>query len=344
MVGRRTRVRTEQVPPTLEEVAAAAGVSRSTVSRVVNGSPKVSPDVVTAVKAAIVELDYVPNRAARTLAGSHTHAVALVVPEVFSRFFGDPYFAAVVQGIHSRLTINDYILNLLVSSSDPKHHAQRYLEGGNVDGALVLSHHAGDVQLVELSRRLPLVLGGRPLVDGLADAYFVDVDNVDGAEQATRHLISRGRRRIASIAGPRDMPAAIDRLEGWRRGLRAADLSAERMVQSDFTISGGARAMHRLLEHFDDLDAVFVANDQMAVGALQVLIDSGRQVPGDVAVVGYDDSPVATSGRLPLSTVRQPSEQMGTDMAEMLIMLLRGERPAQPAHLLPTTLIVRSSS
>ncbi len=344
MAGRRSKLRTEVVPPTLEEVAAAAGVSRSTVSRVVNGSPKVSRDVVTAVQAAIAELDYVPNRAARTLAGSHTHAVALLVPEVFSRFFGDPYFAAVVQGIHSRLTVDDYILNLLVSSSDPRHRAQRYLEGGNVDGALVLSHHAGDVQLIELSRRLPLVFGGRPVVDGLTDAYFVDVDNVGGADQATRHLISRGRRRIASIAGPQDMPAAMDRLAGWRRGLRSADLSAERVVRGDFTIAGGARAMHRLLAEFDDLDALFVASDQMAVGALQVLIDSGRRVPDDVAVVGYDDSPAATSGRLPLSTVRQPSEQMGTAMAEMLIKLLRGERPAQPAHLLPTTLVVRQSS
>ena len=203
-------------PPaaTLEMVAAEAGVSRSTVSRVVNGSPKVRPDVVDTVNAAISRLNYVPNRAARSLASRQTYAIALLVPEDNTRFFGDPYFAAVVKGITSRLDDSDYILNLLVVSSDPARKTMRYLQGGNVDGAIVVSHHSGDRDLVELSETLPLVFGGRPTIPDVGECYFVDVDNFSGAVQATQRLVDLGRKRIGTITGATDMPASIDRLAG----------------------------------------------------------------------------------------------------------------------------------
>lgn len=333
----------ERSMPTLETVAARAGVSRSTVSRVVNGSSKVRPDVVEAVKATIADMNYVPNRAARSLASRQTHAIALLVPEETTRFFGDPYFAAVVKGITSRLEPTDYILNLLVASSDPTRKTRRYLRSGSVDGALVVSHHAGDQDLTELNAAVPMVFGGRPAAPELSDSFYVDVDNLDGSRQATRHLIERGARRIATITGPADMPAAIDRLAGWRSVMSEAGLAHDAVADGDFSHPGAVVAMRSLLDRHPDLDAVFAANDLMARGALEALAAAGRSVPDDVAVIGFDDSPAATSGSLTLTTIRQPSEIMGVRMIEMLLDLLGGHRPASPV-ILPTDLVVRDTT
>lgn len=330
--------------PTLEMVAAAAGVSRSTVSRVVNGSVKVRPGVADTVNAAITRLNYVPNRAARTLASRQTLAVALLVPEDIPRIFGDPYFAAVVKGITERLEPTNYILNLLVASADPGRKSQRYLRGGNVDGALVVSHHIGDAALPGLSETLPVVFGGRPTAAQLGPGHFVDVDNLGGGRQATRHLLTLGRRRIGTITGPQDMPAALDRLAGWRDELRAAGQPDDAVGHGRFTQASGAEAMRQLLQTHPDLDAVFVASDLMARGALGVLAATGRTVPEDVAVVGYDDSPVATASPPRLTTVAQPSERMGWEMAEVLLGVLAGAPRTARATILPTTLVVRDTA
>ncbi|WP_309620650.1 LacI family DNA-binding transcriptional regulator, partial [Salinibacterium sp.] len=167
-----------RVAPTLEAVAAEAGVSRSTVSRVVNGSTQVRPDVTTAVNAAIDRLNYIPNRAARSLANRQTMAIALVVPEDTSRFFGDPFFAQIVQGITQGLEDSDYVLNLqLASPSAPSAKTIRYLLGGNVDGAIVVSHHSGDDFFTTLDATIPVVFGGRPFLPELHTNNYVDVDN-----------------------------------------------------------------------------------------------------------------------------------------------------------------------
>ena len=325
-------------------VAAVAGVSRSTVSRVVNGSPKVRPGVVDLVNAAIERLNYVPNRAARSLASRQTQAIALVVPEETSRFFGDPYFAAIITGITSRLESTDYILNLLVASSDPNRKTRRYLRSGSVDGALVISHHASDQDLTQLGPALPVVFGGRPAVADATGSYYVDVDNVSGARSATAHLIARGARRIATVTGPRDMPAAIDRLHGWRQEMTAARLADDAVADGDFTTFGGVVAARTLLSRHPDLDAVFAASDLMARGVLSALAEQGRRVPEDVAVIGFDDSPAATSAEPHLTTVAQPSIRMGAAMADMLLGLLAGQQPESPACVLPTRLIRRATA
>lgn len=330
--------------PTLEAVAAEAGVSRSTVSRVVNGSSKVRADVVDIVQAAIERLNYVPNRAARSLVNSQTMAIALVIPEDTGRFFGDPYFAAIVQGLARGLEPSDYVLNLqLASQSNPSRKTVRYLTGGNVDGAFVVSHHAGDNFLTDLGTSLPIVFGGRPLSRGDAPSYFVDVDNDAAAAMGTQFLIDRGRTRIGTIAGPPDMPAGIDRTAGWVRALERAGLGRERLVHGDFSQASGARGMRELLTRHPDLDAVFVASDLMATGAVSVLLEEGVRVPEDVAVVGFDDSPAATTGVIPLTTVHQPSESQGKKMAEMMLALLRGE-PVEPECIMPTHMVVRASA
>jgi len=335
---------TRKLAPTLEEVASAAGVSRSTASRVINGSSQVSPEVVASVTAAISELNYVPNRAARSLANRQTMAIALVVPEDTARFFGDPYFSAIVQGITNGLADSDYVLTLqLASPSEPSQKTIRYLQGGNVDGALVVSHHSSNNFLATLGELLPVVFGGRPLNPEEQQSYYVDVDNVAAAAMGTQYLIDKGRRRIAVIGGPLDMPAGVDRTGGFQQSMRAAGLDPALEANGDFTMAGGARAMRELLERDPELDAVFAASDLMASGAVSVLKEHGRSIPADVAVVGFDDSPAATAGAVKLTTVYQPSVEMGEKMASMLLELLRGGSPERQC-IMPTRMVVRESA
>jgi DNA-binding LacI/PurR family transcriptional regulator len=328
--------------PTLEMVAREANVSRATVSRVVNGSPKVSPEVVRVVNEAIAKLNYVPNRAARSLASRTSGAIALVVPEDTRMFFGDPYFAAIVQGITRRLDTSEYLLNLLLSTSDPNRKTLRYLRSGVVDGALVVSHHEGDHSLHEAAHEMPMVFGGRPpnIAD---DDIFVDVDNLEGGMTATERLLAIGRRRIGTITGRLDMPAAVDRLDGFRRAMATAGLPDDAVETADFSVSGAVDATRRLLDRAPDLDGIFVASDLMATGTLAVLRERGRTVPGDIAVVGYDDSPAATSSAIPLTTVHQPSEEMGYLMADLLLRLLAGE-DVPHRNIMPTHLVRRASA
>jgi len=331
--------------PTLEEVARVAGVSRATVSRVINGSPRVSPDVLAVVEKAIAQLNYVPNRAARSLAARATMSIALVVPEDAHRFFGDPYFADVVQGISDRLDESEYVLNLqLAHPSSPSEKTRRYLLGGNVDGALVVSHHSGDHFLASLGQSLPVVFGGRPLGEVAHPGdYYIDVDNRTGARRGVEHLIAAGRRAVATITGPADMPASVDRELGWRDALGAAGLSDRRLARGDFTEAGGVRAALALLDEFPDVDAIFVASDLMASGAMLALEERGLRVPDDVAIVGFDNSQFATRGRIGLTTVAQPSREMGVVMADTLVRLLAGEE-VDRVTMLETHLVLRDSA
>ncbi|RFA07731.1 LacI family transcriptional regulator [Subtercola boreus] len=324
-------------------VAALAGVSRATVSRVVNNSPKVSPRVIDTVNDAITALNYVPNRAARSLASRRTRTIALVMPESTARLFSDPFLASVTQGIALHLADTEYTLTMLIASDATPEKTQRYLLGGNVDGALVVSHHSGDHSLGEVSRTLPVVFGGRPLVEGTAATYFVDVDNYAGARAATEHLIGQGFRHHGTIAGPQDMPPGLDRLTGWRDALEAHGLEHSFIEAGDFTPDSGAAAMTRMLDRGIPLDALFVANDQMAAGVYSVLNERGLSIPGDIAVVGFDDNFFGATATPPLTTVRQPSNQLGAKMADVLVRVIEGRDVAR-VTMLPTELVVRGST
>jgi len=327
---------------TIEEVAATAGVSRSTVSRVVNGSSAVSPAALAAVQRAIAELNYVPNRAARSLASRATMAIALVVPEDTTRFFGDPFFAAIVSGINARLGRSDYVLNLLIASDDPGDKTTAYVRSGAVDGAIVVSHHTSDTFIDRIAAAVPVVYGGKPLRAREND-YYVDVDNLAGGRVATEYLIGTGHRRIGTITGPLTMHAGVDRLAGYRAALAAAGLPEGPVEDGDFTADAAAAAMQRILDSGAEFDALFIASDLMARGALSVLARAGVRVPEDVAIIGFDDSPVATSVRPPLTTMRQPSHAQGQEMADMLLSLLAGGAPAH-VSILDTELVVRASA
>lgn len=326
---------------TIEEVASTAGVSRSTVSRVVNGSTAVSPEALAAVRAAIDELNYVPNRAARSLASRQTHAIALIVPEDTNRFFGDPFFAAIVAGITGKLGGSDYLLNLLIASDDPGDKMTSFVRNGGVDGALIVSHHTSDAFIDRIADAVPVVYGGRPVRRREAD-YVVDVDNVTGATNATRRLVDIGRTRIATISGTPTMVSSIDRMQGFRSVLADAGLQAFAEEAGDYSEGSGAEAMRRILS-VGTPDAVFVASDLMARGALTALRSAGLRVPEDVALVGFDDSSVAVSTDPQLTTMRQPMYLQGETMAGVLLARLAGEDPAHTT-ILPTELVVRASA
>lgn len=345
----------EQLPghrPTLEAVAERAGVSRATASRVVNGGDGVRAHLVEKVREAVLELGYVPNPAARTLVTRRTGAVAVIIAEPEIRIFSDPFFSRQIRGISKELTAHDtQLVLLLVEDRGDYDRIERYLAGGHVDGALAFSLHTDD-PLPAITRRvgMPTVYGGRPGWTAGSGEHggiaYVDADNRGGAREAVRHLLDRGRRRIAHIAGPLDQTSAVDRLDGYRDVLLDADPAL--IAEADFTAAGGAAAMTALLERCPDLDAVFAANDLMATGALRVLRERGLAVPGEVALVGFDDAElVAETADPPLTTVRQDIEGMGRLMAQLLLRTLNKEQGdlAVPASVVtPTALVRRGSS
>jgi DNA-binding LacI/PurR family transcriptional regulator len=330
---------------TLEEVAKVAGVSRATVSRVVNGSPKVGDDIRRAVEAAVTELGYVPNRAARSLVTRRSDSIGVVIAEPSGRLFTDPFFPRVLRGISTYLSSRDLQLVLLMPAAGEAHRMADYLAAGHVDGALLVSLHDDDPLPGRIAEAgIPMVVSPRPR-RALAASY-VDVDNTGGARSAVAHLVANGRRVIATVAGPSDMAPGVDRLAGYREALREAGLPQEADLEAvaDFTQEGGAAAMEKLLKARPDIDAVFAAADLMAAGALSVLAAAGRRVPEDVAVVGFDDSPVAGTTNPALTSVRQPIEEMGEEMARLLVAAIERSDPAPRRVILATQLIRRASS
>ncbi|MEU6022311.1 LacI family DNA-binding transcriptional regulator [Micromonospora sp. NPDC048871] len=329
--------------PTLEAVARRAGVSRATVSRVVNGSTTVAEPIRDAVRQAVAELGYVPNLAARTLVTQRTDSIALVMPEEATRVFSDDQvFPGIIRGAAQELEAADKQLVLMLAGSPAGHErVERYTTGRHVDGVLFASLHGADPLPARLAALgIPVVCSGRPL-DG-ADVPYVDVDQVGGVTQAIRHLIDRGRRRIATIAGPQDMVAGIERLAGYRDTMAAAGLP-QMVAVGDFTRESGAAAMRELLTNHPDLDAVFAASDLMAHAALRALREAGRRVPEDVAVIGFDDIETAAYTEPPLTTVRQPIVELGRQGTRLLLRLAAGEQ-VEPALILPTELIIRDSA
>ncbi|MET8305924.1 LacI family DNA-binding transcriptional regulator [Micromonospora sp. NPDC005173] len=329
--------------PTLEAVAALAGVSRATVSRVVNGSTTVAEPIREAVNRAVAELGYVPNLAARSLVTQRTDSIALVMPEAATRVFSDDQvFPGIIRGVSQELEAADKQLVLMLAGSPAGHHrVERFTTGRHVDGVLFASLHGADPLPGTLARLgIPVVCSGRPLGD--VPVPYVDVDHVGGVTAAVWHLIDSGRRRIASIAGPQDMVAGIERLAGYRDTVAAAGLP-ELVAIGDFTRESGAAAMHRLLTEHPDLDAVFAASDLMAHAAMRTLREAGRRVPEDVAVVGFDDIETAAYTEPPLTTVRQPIVEIGRRMTRQLLRLAAGET-IEPAVMLPTELILRDSA
>ncbi|WP_246465100.1 LacI family DNA-binding transcriptional regulator [Ruania alkalisoli] len=321
---------------TLDDVARAAGVSRSTASRAINGGRKVSPEAQRAVDDAVAMLGYSPNPAARTLVTRRTGSIALVVPEPDARILSDPFLAGLLRGVSDGLTGTDLQLVLLISRQGERPgRTARYLRGGHVDGAIVASHHEQDHlddQLADAA--LPVVFVGRPLSD--SGLHYVDADNVAGGAIAARRLLERGCRRIGTVTGPMTMPGGLDRLAGWEQEMTRAGRATDAVTHGDFTVEGGARATVELVEAHPDLDGIFVASDLMALGAMQVLTERGVRVPEDIAVMGYDNLGVAERTTPRLTTVYNPLvEMVAAATATLLDMVDGAPAPAGPQVLSP---------
>jgi DNA-binding LacI/PurR family transcriptional regulator len=333
--------------PTLEDVAKAAGVSRATVSRVVNGKSTVDPGLAATVTAAIETTGYIPNAAARTLVSRRTGTVALVVSGSdgsADQLFRDPFFGRITGGVLQHLRAESVHPTLLLADSDAARQvALDFVRRGNADGALLASTHSDDpLPRMFVDAGIPAVLFARPAVP--IPISFVDLAHDVGAALAAQHLADRGCRRVATIAGPADLPAAVDRLAGFQRAMERRGVPYVEVARGNFTTESGEHAMEQLLAAAPDLDGVFAANDLMAVGALRVLHEHGRSVPDDVAVVGFDDSEPSRLSRPRLTTISQPVEQMAATMAGILLDHITNPTTTPTAKIFTPTLIRRESA
>ncbi|MFD5115235.1 LacI family DNA-binding transcriptional regulator [Streptomyces sp. NPDC058391] len=332
--------------PTLEAVAQLAGVGRGTVSRVVNGSPGVSAKARAAVEAAVAELNYVPNPAARSLVTSRTDSIALVIPESESRLASEPYFSAVIRGVSTELADTEMqLLLILVRNERELDRLTRFVEAHRVDGVLLVSVHRDDPLPALLEKlQIPTVLAGRRTpAESLS---HVRSDNAGGAAQAVRYLLGQGRTTVGTITGPLDMDVGHSRLQGWRDAHteRGSQPDESLVAPGDFTEEGGRAAMRELLERRPDIDAVFAASDVMAAGAMAELRERGRRVPEDVAVIGFDDSIIARHTVPPLTSVSQPTEDIGRTITRLLLDEINDPGQARHHLTLPTTLVHRRTT
>jgi DNA-binding LacI/PurR family transcriptional regulator len=328
-------------PATIRDVARRAGVSHQTVSRVINGSPKVADATRERVLAAVEELGYVPSPMARGLISNRTHSLGVVADDI-----SDGFFARMVAGAEAEARRRGYYL--MIASVEPDDDERGYLRlmlERRVEG-LILARPSVPVAPSELvaasNAGVPLVAVGSSDLPGFP---VVDVDNRQGGYDATRHLLVRGHRRIATIVGPRDWPSAAARLEGYRKALHEAGLPEDPVLVEyapAWSLESGRAAATRLLDRGADLTALFAHSDRLALGAIRRFRETGLRVPDDVSVVGYDDLPVADYVEPPLTTVHQPMQEVGALAASLLLDQLTGVATLEAgARLLPAVLVAR---
>jgi LacI family transcriptional regulator len=292
----------------------------------------------------VEDTGFVPHAAARSLAGQRSRILGLVIPETTEQVFSDPYFGTLIQGVSRACNENDQTLSLFLfqTTGDEEHLPARVLRTKVIDGVVVTATYSDDPLLWQLMEsQIPYVLVGEhtnPLVP------TVDADNESGAALATEHLVSLGRQRIATVTGPMRNAAAVQRRRGYERALGAAGRAVDPslVVESDFTEQGAYEATQRLLA--SDPDAIFAFSDRMALGVLRALEEAGRSVPGDVAVVGFDDLPPARTSKPPLTTVSQQVECAGVAAVELLLERIADPHGPVRRVMLPTALVVRGST
>ncbi|RAK42554.1 LacI family transcriptional regulator [Actinoplanes lutulentus] len=331
--------------PTIRDVAREAGVSYATVSRVLNGRDWVSPEAVRAVNDAITRTGYTTNQHARSLATGRSGSIAFLLTEPQHLLFEDPNFSVLLRGVAQALSDRELTLILMIASTpEERNRTITFLSGGHVDGVLLVSPHSGDPLLKQLVQaEVPIVACGQVL--GFEDTISsVSADDWGGARSAVEHLLAAGCRRIATITGPQDTFGGVFRLRGYKDALTAAGIEVDPalIVHGDWSRESGAAGMRTLLDRLPDVDAVFAASDAMASATLPVLREHGRDVPGDVRIVGFDDSGLAATTEPPLTTVRHPLERISEEMVRLLTDVIAGRTPLSIT--VPTSLVIRSSS
>jgi DNA-binding LacI/PurR family transcriptional regulator len=311
---------------TIEDIATAAGVSKATVSRVLNSTATVSDDVKKRVKDAVEKYDYQPNMNARRLAGGSGGPIALVLEESTEEFFGNPFWRAVVDGFITEVARKrQHPVLYFHSKDDTDRELVNVLMRGNYDAVAIFGWRR-DIKMLEryIPEDMRIVFGGR---QGESTRFtYVGADNFAGGETATSHLIDRGCKNILTITGDLTVESARERLAGYKSALATAgmQIKPQNVIEGDYSRSGAEKSLSKLLSKTSDFDGVFAANDQMAMAAIDVLTENGIRVPEDVKVIGFDGTDQAASFNPPISTIAQPSYKLGARVASQLI-LPRGE-------------------
>lgn len=313
-----------QGPMTIEMVAKEAGVSPSTVSRILNGTAVVSEAKKKSVEDAVAKLGFVPNPMARGLAGGRTFSVGVITQSMDSPFYGPA-----LRGIEDALDPAGYS-PLFVSGNWQAQTEARCIDillSRRVDGIIVLTGRLTDAALKACAKKVPVVVTGRNLK--AADLFSLNFHNLEGGRLATEHLLNQGHRRIAFISGDPQHPDAIQRLAGYQQALEQAGIAFDPglVVQGEYNEDSGLQAALRLLNAKKRFTAIFAANDQMAVGAAHGLLRHGLRIPDDVSLVGFDDLPTSLYAFPPLTTVHQPAYELGQLAAEAMLTLLSGTKP-----------------
>jgi LacI family transcriptional regulator len=327
----------------IEQIAELSGVSRSTVSRVLNADPNVKESTRARVSEVIQRTNYHPNMVARRLASGRTNILGLVIPTAVSALFADPFFPNLIQGVVSVCTARDFSVMLWLAEPEQERRTiGQVAHNGLLDGVILANSMVDDPILQRLSEvGLPFILVGRHPTN--ADVSYVDADNLNGAREAVTYLLRLGRRRVGTVTGPQNLISGADRLAGYEAALRERGLPCDPALisEGDYTEVGGYMAAQRLLAQ--QPDAIFAASDTMALGVLRALREAHRAVPDEVAVVSFDDMPFAARTEPPLTTIRQPIQRMGQMAAETLIGMIE-EQTSRPRRIvLPVELVIRAT-
>ncbi len=331
----------------IREVAHLAGVSIATVSRCINSPEKVTERTRLKVQQAIDDTGYLPNALARNFRRGRTNIVLVAVPSI-----GEPFFASIMRGVNDCAAASGYsviIEEVHMQPADSEKDGVAFV-ARQADGVVLLcnipSQELGILRSAN-QKRLPIIVGFEATSPTLADCSSVHVDNANAAKAATEHLIELGHRRIAMISGTEQLGLTIDRESGYREAMSAADLPVADgwVVDGCLSIGGAQGATQRLLSHPHPPTAIFAASDEMAFGCLHEIKAAGMRVPDDMSVVGFDDIRYAAVADPPLTTIRQPTEQIGARAMQLLFAEIDGKSDAGAvSEVLPFELIVRSST
>ena len=330
------------MPLTIEDIAQRSGVSRSTVSRVINSDLNVKEETRRKVLEIIQDINFQPNLAAKGLATGRTNVIGIVIPAGVSVIFSDPYFPQFIQGVSS--ACNNRNLSVMLWLAEPEYERRmisRIIHNGLVDGVIVASTLMSDPIVTSLyESKMPFMLVGR---HPTLDVNYLDVDNLQAGRKAVLHLLRLGYKRVATIIGPQGQSAGYDRYQGYLKALQdyGQSIRPELVAEGEFSEAGGYNAMLRLIPHKPD--AVFASSDMMAFGAMRALREANLNIPADVAIVGFDDIPASSKTIPPLTTVRQQISQMGSRAVEVLLNLIENDIITPQHVIMDTELVVRES-
>jgi DNA-binding LacI/PurR family transcriptional regulator len=332
---------------TIVDIAKRAGVSPSTVSRVISGNPRISEATARRVKAIMDELGYHPNAMAKSLVHGVTHTIGLLLPRSAEELFQNQFFAEVIRGIVTRATRSEYDLMLATGTSEREEldTVNRLMRGRRVDGLILLHSRSCDPVVALLTEhRFPFVLIGRS--DEAPNILTVDNDNVQAAYDVTRHLILHGHRRVGFVSGPPNLVVSKDRLAGYRKAMEESGIPArqEWVVEGDFLQESGYRAMSLIMQLPERPTALVVMDDMMALGVLGGVTELGFNVPDDLALFGFNNIPLSALTTPPISSVDIGIYQLGYMASQRLLQAIKGEPIPAARTLIPHRLIARESS